>query len=197
MPPIHIWQVITVLFAAALTTAVPAEAYAMDDKILHLGAGAGLGAAGYGATAIFSNSAWLRATGGMALGAAAGGIKEWADKNNHGESSPTDFLATFAGAALTTGILLIWDHLSPYKDREKTIKGSLPSRSNHETAAQTLYLKKLIRTETNHAFALSERIPGHAFQTGPTIHSGISTSPGNSAFYRSRRTFSKYQLFLH
>jgi len=197
MPPIHIWQVITVLFTAALTTAVPAEASAMDDKILHFGAGAGLGAAGYCGTAIFSNSPWLRATGAMALGVAVGGIKEWIDKNHHGESSPTDFLATFTGAALTTGILLIWDHLSPYKDREKTIEGSLPSPSNHETAAQTLYLKKLIRTETNHAFALSERIPGHAFQTGPTVHSGISTSLGNGAFYRPRRTLSKHQLFLH
>jgi uncharacterized protein YfiM (DUF2279 family) len=199
MPPTKFWQVITMLclITAPIGIAQPARAALPDDKVLHFGAGMGLGAAGYGVAAFLDDSSWIRASSGLALGAAIGGLKEWIDHGNSGESSPHDFLATVAGAALSAGLLLMWDQLSPYKDEEKTQAGVLPSSPNHETDLGINPLKKLIRTETSHEPALSERIPGHAFQTRPKISSSLSPSFIGRTLHGPRRALSQHQLFLY
>ena len=199
MPPTRIWQVITMLCMITTVIGTPQEAQASlpDDKVLHFGAGMGLAAAGYGIAACLSEERWIRVSSALALGAAVGGAKEWVDYGHGGESSNYDFLATVAGAALSTALLLIWDQLSPYKDEEKTDESILPSSPNRETALGLNPLNKLIRTQPSHESALSERIPGHAFQTRPKIPSGFSPSSHHRALHGPRRALSQHALFLH
>ncbi|MBT6436369.1 MAG: hypothetical protein HOK28_24990, partial [Deltaproteobacteria bacterium] len=189
MPPTRIWQVITMLFmiTTALSKPQMASAALPDDKLLHLGAGVALGAAGYGLAACLHEKSWVRASSGMALGALVGGTKEWLDARHGGESSGHDFLSTLAGTALSVGLLFIWDQLSPYKDEEKTKTGSLPSSPNRETALGLQPLNMLTRNATSHESALSTGISGHAFQTRSQIPFGVSSSSHDRTLHGPRR----------
>ena len=76
MPPTRIWQVITMLFmiTTALSKPQMASAALPDDKLLHLGAGVALGAAGYGLAACLHEKSWVRASSGIALGSGSGSM---------------------------------------------------------------------------------------------------------------------------
>ena len=199
MPRILIWQVITAILMITWVTLSPASGLANipRDKWLHVGAGAGICASGYAVGSWITDDPWQRATLGLTLGTAAGAIKEWADYNGDGESSATDFAATLAGAALTAGILLIWDHLSPYKEKEKPRGSVLPSSLNHETASQPAVYQKHLRIWPSYEFELSQRISRHALQTGPSISAGLSPDFNHRTLHRPRRALLQYQLFLH
>lgn len=199
MPRILIWQVITAILMITWVTLSPASGLAdiPRDKWLHFGAGAGICASGYAVSSWITDDPWQRATLGLTLGTAAGAIKEWADYNGNGESSATDFAATLAGAALTSGILLIWDHLSPYKEKEKPSTSVLPSSLNRETASEPAVYQKHLRIWPSYEFELSQRISRHALQTGPSISARLSPDFNHRTLHGPRRALLQHQLFLH
>jgi len=199
MSRIHIWQVITVILMITGTTLWPAHALAHipKDKWLHAGAGIGIGASGYAMGSFITEDPWLRAAAGFSLATAAGGLKEWADYHGKGESSVGDFLATLTGAAITVSLTLIWDHISPYKEKEKSSISVLPSSLNHETASKRGVYQEPLRIRPIYESELSKRISRHTLQTGPTVPTRISTDPHHCTLYGPCRTLLLHQLFLH
>ena len=199
MSRIHIWQVITVILMITGPTlfSAHARAHIPEDKWLHAGAGIAIGASGYAIGSFATEDPWLRAATGLTLATAAGGLKEWADYHGNGESSAGDFLATLTGAAITLGLILIWDHISPYKEKEKSSIPILPSSLNRETASGRGVYQEPLRIRPIYESELSQRISRHPLQIGPPVLAGISTDSHHCALHRPCRALFLHQLFLH
>ena len=100
-----------------------------EDKALHFGVSAGLGAAGYALSSLIVEPRWQRAAAGAGLALAAGAGKELYDLGGAGDASWKDFTWDVAGAiAGVTSALVIDLALSPRHDRTETASQRLTFR---------------------------------------------------------------------
>ena len=132
-----------------------------------MGAGATIGATGYELSSQTLGDPWLSAATGLTLAAAAGGLKEWLDTGTAGEASAGDLMATVVGAALTVGILVIWDHISPYKESEKGMITVLPSSLNRETPTSDAVDPASLRIPSGHESQFPKEFRDTLFKLDP------------------------------
>lgn len=102
----------------ALMVLAPAEAHAQGpasdpwfgpDKALHFALSGAIAGAGYGTTAIFSESIPTRIAFGAGLAVTAGAGKELLDLAGYGDPSWKDFAWDLAGTAVGVGIAVTFD----------------------------------------------------------------------------------------
>lgn len=102
----------------ALMVLAPAEARAQGpaadpwfgpDKALHFALSGAIAGAGYGTTAIFSESIPTRIAFGAGLAVTAGAGKELLDLAGYGDPSWKDFAWDLAGTAVGVGIAVTFD----------------------------------------------------------------------------------------
>ena len=97
---------IVAAFLTLSSTGAYADSWLGPDKLKHYVAGAGIAAAGYGASALAFERREPRVGAGLTVAVGAGAVKEWRDRSHAGTPSWRDFTWSALGAA--TGVTLSW-----------------------------------------------------------------------------------------
>lgn len=79
------------------------------DKALHFGVSVGLGAGGYGGSALFFDEYWLRALSGAAFSLSIGAAKEIYDATGAGDPSWKDLTWDLVGTSVGVGLAFLVD----------------------------------------------------------------------------------------
>ena len=108
-PIVGALALLAILLAAAPAQAAQEDPWWGQDKALHFGVSAGLGAGGYGLSSLVLEPRWQRATAGAGFSLSLGIGKEVYDAAYGGDPSWKDLTWDVIGTAVGVGVALLID----------------------------------------------------------------------------------------